>query len=75
MGKGTDLAGELKTIRKAVEELSAFMQRVRPLLSKSDSALAEALKDVSVPGGGKGLKRVLKFIDDRVSNIANLSRE
>ena len=73
--KGMDLAGKLETIHGAVSELSDFMKRnVRPLLSKSESELEKALKDVTAPTG-KGLKHVLEFIDDQVSFIANSSRD
>jgi hypothetical protein len=70
--KGADLADKMTTVFAEMNKLSAFMnKKVRPLLAKSESDLEAALKNVSVPGGGKGLKRTLKFIDDKVSFITN----
>ena len=69
--KGMDLAGGLKGAKPVLIELSTFMQSVRPLLSKSDDDLEKALKNVAAPHGGKGLKHILTFIDNRVSFITN----
>ena len=55
----------------AIVELSTFMKSVRPLLSKNDADLESALKSVATPGGGKGLKHILTFIDNKVSFITN----
>ena len=64
--KGMDLAGNPAGVRPVIVELSTFMKSVRPLLSKNDADLESALKSVATPGGGKGLKNILTFIDDHV---------
>jgi hypothetical protein len=69
--KGMDLAGTLTGVRPVIVELSTFMKSVRPLLSKNDADLESALKGVAAPGGGKGLKHILTFIDNKVSFITN----
>jgi len=73
--KGMDLAAQVKTVHEAASELAEFMKvHVKPLLSKSDSEIEEALREVKAPKTGKGLKHVLKFIADQASFIANSSR-